>query len=128
MDMIHLQDPRPVYEQIAEYFEKLILSGVMPEDEQMPSVRQVAQQESVNPNTVQKAFAELERDGYIYTVRGRGSFVADVRHLQILREKKREALKAQLGASLREAMQAQIPKEEILSLIEEIYREGGEHV
>ena len=122
MDMIHLQDPRPVYEQIAEYFEKLILSGVMPEDEQMPSVRQVAQQESVNPNTVQKAFAELERDGYIYTVRGRGSFVADVRHLQILREKKREALKAQLGASLREAMQAQIPKEEILSLIEEIYR------
>ncbi len=126
--MIHLQDPRPVYEQIAEYFEKLILSGVMPEDEQMPSVRQVAQQESVNPNTVQKAFAELERDGYIYTVRGRGSFVADVRHLQILREKKREALKAQLGASLREAMQAQIPKEEILSLIEEIYREGGEHV
>jgi len=128
VDMIHLQDPRPVYEQIAEYFEKLILSGVMPEDEQMPSVRQVAQQESVNPNTVQKAFAELERDGYIYTVRGRGSFVADVRHLQILREKKREALKAQLGASLREAMQAQIPKEEILSLIEEIYREGGEHV
>ncbi|MDD6789504.1 MAG: GntR family transcriptional regulator [Lachnospira sp.] len=126
--MIHLQDPRPVYEQIAEYFEKLILSGVMPEDEQMPSVRQVAQQESVNPNTVQKAFAELERDGYIYTVRGRGSFVADVRHLQILREKKREALKAQLGASLREAIQAQIPKEEILSLIEEIYREGGEHV
>lgn len=126
--MIHLQDPRPVYEQIAEYFEKLILNGVMPEDEQMPSVRQVAQQESVNPNTVQKAFAELERDGYIYTVRGRGSFVADVRHLQILREKKREALKAQLGASLREAMQAQIPKEEILSLIEEIYREGGEHV
>ena len=128
MDMIHLQDPRPVYEQIGEYFEKLILSGVMPEDEQMPSVRQVAQQESVNPNTVQKAFAELERDGYIYTVRGRGSSVADVRHLQILREKKREALKAQLGASLREAMQAQIPKEEILSLIEEIYREGGEHV
>ena len=126
--MIHIQDPRPVYEQIAEYFEKLILSGVMPEDEQMPSVRQVAQQESVNPNTVQKAFAELERDGYIYTVRGRGSFVADVRHLQILREKKREALKAQLGASLREAIQAQIPKEEILSLIEEIYREGGEHV
>ena len=126
--MIHLQDPRPVYEQIAEYFEKLILSGVMPEDEQMPSVRQVAQQESVNPNTVQKAFAELERDGYIYTVRGRGSFVADVRHLQILREKKREALKAQLNVNLREAMQAQIPKEEILSLIEEIYREGGEHV
>ena len=128
MDMIHLQDPRPVYEQIAEYFEKLILSGVMPEDEQMPSVRQVAQQESVNPNTVQKAFAELERDGYIYTVRGRGSFVADVRHLQILREKKREALKAQLNVNLREAMQAQIPKEEILSLIDEIYREGGEHV
>lgn len=128
MDMIHLQDPRPVYEQIAEYYEKLILSGVMPEDEQMPSVRQVAQQESVNPNTVQKAFAALERDGYIYTVRGRGSFVADVRHLQILREKKRDAIKEELRVRLQEARQAQVLKEEILAITEEIYREGGKHV
>lgn len=128
MDMIYLQDPRPVYEQIAEYYEKLILNGVMPEGEQMPSVRQVAQQESVNPNTVQKAFAALERDGYIYTVRGRGSFVADVRHLQVLREKKRDELKEELGKKIREARQAQIPLEEIVSLAEEIYGEGGKHV
>ncbi len=128
MDMIYLQDPRPVYEQIAEYYEKLILNGVMPEGEQMPSVRQVAQQESVNPNTVQKAFAALERDGYIYTVRGRGSFVADVRHLQVLREKKRDELKEELGKKIREARQAQVPLEEIVSLAEEIYGEGGKHV
>ncbi|MCH3988166.1 MAG: GntR family transcriptional regulator [Lachnospiraceae bacterium] len=126
--MIYLQDPRPVYEQIAEYYEKLILNGVMPEGEQMPSVRQVAQQESVNPNTVQKAFAALERDGYIYTVRGRGSFVADVRHLQVLREKKRDELKEELGKKIREARQAQVPLEEIVSLAEEIYGEGGKHV
>lgn len=128
MDMIYLQDPRPVYEQIAEYYEKLILNGVMPEGEQMPSVRQVAQQESVNPNTVQKAFTALERDGYIYTVRGRGSFVADVRHLQVLREKKRDELKEELGKKIREARQAQVPLEEIVSLAEEIYGEGGKHV
>lgn len=128
MDMIYLQDPRPVYEQIAEYYEKLILNGVMPEGEQMPSVRQVAQQESVNPNTVQKAFAALERDGYIYTVRGRGSFVADVRHLQVLREKKRDELKEELGKKIRKARQAQVPLEEIVSLAEEIYGEGGKHV
>jgi len=128
VDMIYLQDPRPVYEQIAEYYEKLILNGVMPEGEQMPSVRQVAQQESVNPNTVQKAFAALERDGYIYTVRGRGSFVADVRHLQVLREKKRDELKEELGKKIREARQAQVPLEEIVSLAEEIYGEGGKHV
>lgn len=128
MDMIYLQDPRPVYEQIAEYYEKLILNGVMPEGEQMPSVRQVAQQESVNPNTVQKAFAALERDGYIYTVRGRGSFVADVRHLQVLREKKCDELKEELGKKIREARQAQVPLEEIVSLAEEIYGEGGKHV
>jgi len=128
VDKNYLQDPRPVYEQIAEYYEKLILNGVMPEGEQMPSVRQVAQQESVNPNTVQKAFAALERDGYIYTVRGRGSFVADVRHLQVLREKKRDELKEELGKKIREARQAQVPLEEIVSLAEEIYGEGGKHV
>lgn len=128
MSMIRLQDPRPVYEQIAAFYEKLILSGAMPEDEQMPSVRQIAQQESVNPNTVQKAFAELEREGYIYTVRGRGSFVADVKHLQILREKKQEILKTELRKKLQESAQAQIPVEEVLSLVKEVYGEGGKHV
>lgn len=128
MSMIRLQDPRPVYEQIAAFYEMLILSGAMPEDEQMPSVRQIAQQESVNPNTVQKAFAELEREGYIYTVRGRGSFVADVKHLQILREKKQEILKTELRKKLQESAQAQIPVEEVLSLVKEVYGEGGKHV
>lgn len=128
MGMIRPQDPRAVYEQIAEYFETLILSGVIAEDEQLPSVRQIAQQEAINPNTVQKAFAKLERDGYIYTVRGKGNFVADVGHLHSLREKKRDELKNQMKKIVQEAKRAQVPKEDLLAVLEDVYAGGEDHV
>jgi len=73
---IDYQDRRPIYEQIVARYEMLILTGVLQEDEQLPSVRQMAQELSINPNTIQKAYSILEHDGYIYTVRGRGNFVS----------------------------------------------------
>ncbi|MEE3420592.1 MAG: GntR family transcriptional regulator [Lachnospiraceae bacterium] len=75
MDFIDYQDSRPIYEQIADRYKFLILKGVMAPDEQMPSVRKLAMELSTNPNTVQKAYMELEREGYIYAVKGRGNFV-----------------------------------------------------
>ena len=75
MVLIDYKDTRPIYEQIVERFKTLILKGVMQPDEQMPSVRSLAMEQSINPNTIQKAYAELERQGFIYTVKGRGSFV-----------------------------------------------------
>ena len=79
--LIDYQDSRPIYEQIVEHYKKLILKGAMVPDEQMPSVRSLAVELATNPNTVQKAMAELERQGFVYTVKGRGSFVADNRML-----------------------------------------------
>ena len=76
MISIDYQDRRPIYEQIVARYEMLILTGVLQEDEQLPSVRQMAQELSINPNTIQKAYSILEHDGYIYTVRGRGNFVS----------------------------------------------------
>ena len=76
MILIDYKDTRPIYEQIAERFKTLILKGVMQPDEQMPSVRSLAMELSINPNTIQKAYAELERQDFIYTVKGRGSFVS----------------------------------------------------
>ena len=76
MIVIDYKDTRPIYEQIVERFKMLILKGVMREGEQMPSVRSLAMELSINPNTIQKAYAELERQGFIYTVKGRGNFVA----------------------------------------------------
>lgn len=95
MSLIDYHDARPIYEQITERYKTLILKGVLLPDEQMPSVRSLAMELSTNPNTVQKAYAELERQGFIYTVRGRGNFV---RGGGDLLEKKTE----ELAGSLRE--------------------------
>lgn len=77
MILIDLKDSRPIYEQVVDKFKLLILKGVIASDEKLPSVRNLAVDLSINPNTIQRAYAELERQGYIYTVKGKGNFAAD---------------------------------------------------
>ncbi len=111
MIQLDYRDNRPIYEQITDGFQKLILKGGLTPDEQMPSVRTLAMELSTNPNTIQKAYGELERRGYIYTVKGRGSFVCD--RGELLEDKKKE-LKERLEIILREAEELGIKKEELL--------------
>lgn len=66
----------PIYEQIIEQVERLIASGIWKADDQLPSVRSLSQELAINPNTMQKAFAELERRGVSYSVPGNGRFVS----------------------------------------------------
>ena len=77
MILIDYKDRRPLYEQIVEKLSDLMVRGILEQDSQLPSVRSLATELSMNPNTIQRAYAELERQGYIYSVKGRGSFVAD---------------------------------------------------
>lgn len=77
MILIDLKDSRPIYEQVVERFKVLILRGVIASDEKIPSVRNLAVDLSINPNTIQRAYAELEKQGYIYTVKGKGNFASD---------------------------------------------------
>lgn len=105
--MIHLdyRDTRPLYEQVAERFETLILRGVLAADEKLPSVRNLAMELSINPNTIQRAYSELERDGFIYTVKGRGNFVAPVDKLQETRHKEtRKNVETVLAEALRQGL------------------------
>lgn len=74
---IDFKSRKTVSEQILENMKELILSGVLEKEEKLPSVREMAKILTVNPNTVQKAYRTLERQGYIYTSRGRGTFVSD---------------------------------------------------
>ena len=74
MIYIDVRDSRPIYEQIVEKTRMLILRGVIRKDEKLPSVRNMAVELSINPNTIQRAYGELERLGYIYTVKGKGNF------------------------------------------------------
>ncbi|MBR4530216.1 MAG: GntR family transcriptional regulator [Lachnospiraceae bacterium] len=103
MNLIDWRDARPIYEQITERIKRLILMDVLAPGEQLPSVRTLAMENSTNPNTVQKAYAELERQGYAYTVRGRGVFVADS---AVLKDKRRGELAEEIASLLREAKEA----------------------
>ncbi len=75
--VLDYRDRRPLYEQVTERFQELMLRGVLTEEMQLPSVRSLAAELSINPNTIQRAYAELERQGYIYSIKGKGSFVAN---------------------------------------------------
>lgn len=77
MIQLNYRDSKPIYEQIRDGFRRLILSNSLSANEQLPSVRELASRLAINPNTIQKAYRALENDGYIYTIAGKGSFVAE---------------------------------------------------
>ena len=76
MISIDSRDPRPLYEQVVDGFRKLIIAGALRPDDKLPSVRSLATQLAINPNTIQRAYRELEAAGYVYSSAGRGSFVS----------------------------------------------------
>ena len=90
MVVIDYQNRKPIYEQIVERFQMLIVKGILEPDSQMPSVRALATELSINPNTIQKAYAVLEQEGYIYPVKGRGNFVSG--NQALVKQKKEDFL------------------------------------
>jgi GntR family transcriptional regulator len=118
--VIDYQDRRPLYEQIVEKFKMLIVRGVLEADSQMPSVRALATQLSINPNTIQRAYAELERQGFIYPVKGRGNFVSP--NLRVVEERMRE-YRQRLSALLKEGAEMGLDCAQIQAMTEELWRE-----
>ena len=102
MIFLDYRDKRPIYEQVVEKLERLIASGGLEPLTKMPSVRSLAMELSVNPNTVQRAYAQLEQDGYLYTVSGRGSFVTAESEWKESRQKKVLALWQEVTGQARE--------------------------
>ena len=116
MITVDYQSKTPLYEQIVERFSLLILKGVLKPDEKMPSVRSLAISLSINPNTIQKAYAALEQQGYLYSVKGRGSFVAGV---STLKEQEKTNFYKNLDQLLKYGMDIGIDKDECLSHVKE---------
>ena len=77
MIQLNYRDSKPIYEQIKDGLRKLVISNSLSADEKLPSVRELAAKLAINPNTIQKAYRDLESEGYIYTVTGKGTFVAE---------------------------------------------------
>lgn len=77
MFSINLRDSRPIYEQVKDSLRRAIITGALVTDDKIPSVRELASELAINPNTIQKAYRELESEGYLYSVPGKGSFVSE---------------------------------------------------
>ena len=77
MVTINYRDGRPIYEQVKDDLRRLVVTGAMQPGEKLPSVRELAAEAGINPNTVKRAFSELEREGLIYTQRATGKYVTE---------------------------------------------------
>ncbi|MEI3128697.1 MAG: GntR family transcriptional regulator [Oscillospiraceae bacterium] len=120
MIVLDYRDSRPLYQQVKDSLRRMMLTGLLEPDEKLPSVRSLATQLAINPNTIQRAYAELEAEGYIYSVAGRGSFVSagDGEHLRRIAE-----LTGRLVPLLEELKSQGYTREQLLALWE-----GGDEV
>lgn len=118
MIVLDYRDSRPLYQQVKDSLRRMMLTGLLEPDEKLRSVRSLATQLAINPNTIQRAYAELEAEGYIYSVAGRGSFVSagDGEHLRRIAE-----LTGRLVPLLEELKSLGYTREQLLVLWE-----GGE--
>lgn len=121
MIVIDSQSRQPIYEQIVERVESLIAADVIRSGDQLPSVRALAVELSINPNTIQKAYAILEEHGAIYPVKGKGNFVSE-------KDKVTDRMKGQCFGRLKEtvdqAKKLGIDEEEFSIKVRTYYREG----
>ncbi len=121
MFYIDYQDKRPIYEQVVEKMQNLIVKGALEADIKLPSVRTMAMELSINPNTIQRAYAELEKNGFIYTVKGRGNFVSE-RSIW-MQEEKMETLK-RVSDAVSSAVRLGVEQEEVEEIVANCYMEG----
>jgi len=113
---------KSLHEQIEDEIKRLIVSGAWQTDEQLPSVRELSIQLTVNPNTVQRAYKSLEQDGFIYSIKGKGNFVSAVSRED--GKKRRKELRNAISEAVKELCFLGEEEEVVLDLIRGIYKEG----
>lgn len=124
MITIDMTSRSPIYEQLKGQIIKLAALGALKPNEQLPPVRQLAQKLAINPNTVQKAYAELERDGIIYSLQGKGSFISE--GLEKNSELKRSANES-LKKACESCLVAKMSKQDIIDAVTKICEEEWEN-
>ena len=123
MISLDLKSRKSIYEQIVDGFKELIISGDMGPGDRLPSVRELSAQLTVNPNTIQKAYAILEMKGFTYTVKGRGSFVSGD---QAVAERKRGIWREKFISLVREGKELGMTDSAVFSAVREVYGGGGD--
>ena len=112
----------PIYEQIAAQIKKQILTDELKAGQPLPSMRQLAKELGVSVITTKRAYEELEKNGYIYSVVGKGSFIAEQNH-QMIRERKMSVIEEQLIAAIENSKQIGIELEELENMLRMLYKE-----
>ena len=118
---LNYRDSRPIYEQVKDGLRKLVITGAIAPDDKLPSVRSLAGSLAINPNTIQRAYEALEREGYVYTIAGRGTFAAP--QADVARER-REQLLAVFDETARELLYLGVSAEELKGRLEAATKEG----
>lgn len=118
---IDYKDSRSIYEQIVAGIKELIVNNVYCQNQQLPSVRELSISLTVNPNTVQKAYKQLESDGYIYSVKGKGCFISPPS--EIKDDSKINELYENLISTVKELKYLDVEKDSIFTIINNIYKE-----
>jgi len=122
MIKLNYRDTRPIYEQVKDDLRRLVISGAIREGEKIPSVRELAVRLSINPNTIQRAYRDLEQEGYIYMISGKGSFAAPLKEVSAQRK---EEVGSVFEEVVRELLSLGCSPEELKSWIQEL-AEGGD--
>lgn len=119
MFVVDVMSRVPVYEQIIKQVEEQVLTGILKEGDKLPSVRSLSVKLSINPNTIQKAYTELDRRQLVITVPGKGSFISE-KAIEVVGANSREKM-TELNKIIRELALAGVTKEEIINNIEEVF-------
>ncbi len=118
---INYRDSRSIYEQIKDGLKHLMLAGAIAKDEKLPAVRELASQTTINPNTIQRAYRELEVEGYIYSISGRGSFASGRPELD---EKKRAELDGKLRDIVKQLLMMGAEPSGIIEFVKKVMEEA----
>ncbi|MCQ2431317.1 MAG: GntR family transcriptional regulator [Clostridia bacterium] len=119
MITVDMRDRKPIYEQLIDNIRTLAVQGILQPDEHLPSVRQLAAELAINPNTIQKAYQELERQHVIYSLPGRGNFISgDIRGIT---EQEQRRVGELLRTQLQAAKKAGLTREALITLIDDVY-------
>ena len=114
------RDARPIYEQVRDNLRRLMASGAIQEGEKLPSVRSLASNLAINPNTIQRAYESLEAEGYVYSIPGKGSFAAPRTGVD---EERRDRLLGQFDSLTAELLYLGVTRDRLIARIRE---KGGE--
>ena len=122
MISLNYRDARPIYEQVKDGLRRLVVTGAMQPGDKLPSVRSLASSLAINPNTIQRAYEALEREGYLYSVAGKGSFVAERNDVD---ENRRKELLKQFEAAAAELMFLGLSAQELSERLDEMENKDG---